>query len=96
MNAREAAAYLSAAGYTCSVGTVRLLVRAGKLRGYRPGLTGKGPMALTASQLDTFLTQAETGHADERPVRRKAEPKPKPVAAPVSNWRERLKRAQEA
>ena len=101
MNLREAAEYLSAKGYRCSVGTVRKLARADRLKHYRPGLSGRGRMEFTTDQLDAFAVMAERGgtaQPERRPPPRLRPPSSAitPVAPPsppamIVDWSARMK-----
>ena len=96
MGIRQAVAYLSARDYCCSVSTVRNLVHAGKLRCYRPGVSGRGRYEFSAARLDEFLRREEigaTGQGTDAPAPRRpatrTKPEPKPAAP---DWRDRLEK----
>jgi hypothetical protein len=93
MTVREAVDYLTTRGYPCSTGTVRALAKAKTLHCYRPGVTGKGPLAFTVAQLDLFLREAEFGVTEAEPTKpeRKVMQSTTTGKVATSNWRERLK-----
>jgi hypothetical protein len=109
MNVRDAATYLSERDFRCSVGTVRALVRAGKLACHR-GPTDRGPMQFSAGELDRFLREGlikgPVGASAGAPVGKAAKarpktPRPEPVGAKVggdgrSEWRSKLEAERRA
>jgi hypothetical protein len=101
MRLRQAAEYLSGRGYPCSPGTVRALVKEGKIHYRRVGASGRGRYELTEDHLNRFLSESEfRGGAAKPPTeRRQREKKPRPAAAvksPASSPWEAYQEARKA